>query len=212
MKGIITHEASQEVTLAFNRRGHDFKSCDIVDCYGGDNANHYKESVETLLPRIVHTLDFLGMHPVCQYLTNSGVRWLASKKPKDGFTWSEKYQIYINWVRYRQMESAAINFKWCLEQVNKVGSGYVENPIMHKYAMEIIQEKPTQIIQPWQFGHGETKATCLWVIGLPKLEPTDIVDGREQKIWKMPPSPDRTKLRSKTYPGIAKAMAEQWGS
>lgn len=83
---------------------------------------------------------------------------------------------------------------------------------MHKYAMEIIGIRPTQIIQPWMFGHGETKATCLWLIGLPELEPTEIVEGREQRIWKLPPSGDRAKLRSKTYPGIAKAMANQWGS
>jgi hypothetical protein len=71
--------------------------------------------------------------------------------------------------------------------------------------------KPDQIIQPWQFGHGETKATCLWLNELPVLKPTDIVKGREQRIWKMAPSPERAKERSKTFPGIAKAMAEQWG-
>jgi hypothetical protein len=70
--------------------------------------------------------------------------------------------------------------------------------------------KPDQIIQPWQFGHGETKATCLWLKGLPLLQPTQVVEGREQRVWRMPPSPERAKLRSKTYPGIARAMAEQW--
>jgi hypothetical protein len=98
-----------------------------------------------------------------------------------------------------------------LSVVKSVGKGYIENPIMHKYALEIIGEKHTQIIQPWQFGHGETKATCLWLVNLPELQPTAIVQGREQKNWKMPPSADRAKLRSKTFPGIAKAMAEQWG-
>lgn len=77
-------------------------------------------------------------------------------------------------------------------------------------AMSTKFRKPDQIIQPWQFGHGETKATCLWLKGLPKLEPTEIVEGREQRIWKMPPGPDRAKERSKTFPGIAKAMAKQW--
>lgn len=85
----------------------------------------------------------------------------------------------------------------------------VENPIG---IMSTQYKKPNQIIQPWQFGHGETKATCLWLKNLCDLIPTDIVDGREQKIWKMPPSKERAKLRSKTYPGIAKAMAEQWYS
>lgn len=84
----------------------------------------------------------------------------------------------------------------------------IENPIIHKHA-EL--PKHSQIIQPWQFGHGETKATCLWLYGLPELKPTNIVGGREQRVWKMPPSADRAKQRSKTFPGIAKAMAEQWG-
>ena len=86
----------------------------------------------------------------------------------------------------------------------------IENPIPHKYALEIIGEKYSQIIQPWQFGHGESKATCLWVKGLPLLTPTNIVDGREQKMWKLPPSKDRGLLRSKTYQGIAEALAEQY--
>lgn len=84
----------------------------------------------------------------------------------------------------------------------------IENPIG---IMSSVFRKPDQIIQPWMFGHGETKATCLWLKNLPVLKPTEIVEGREQRIWKMPPSEDRAKLRSKTYPGIAKAMAEQWG-
>ena len=86
----------------------------------------------------------------------------------------------------------------------------IENPIPHKYALERIGRKYDQIIQPWQFGHGETKATCLWLKGLPKLKPTNIVEGREQRVHKMAPSKDRGKLRSITYKGIAEAMAEQW--
>ena len=86
-----------------------------------------------------------------------------------------------------------------------------ENPIMHGYAQEIIEYKPDQIIQPWQFGHGETKATCLRIKGLPLLQPTDIVDGREARIHRMAPGPERSKLRSVTYQGIADAMADQWG-
>jgi hypothetical protein len=87
----------------------------------------------------------------------------------------------------------------------------IENPIPHKYAVKIIGRKYDQIIQPYQFGHGETKATCLWLKGLEPLRPTDIVEGREQRIWKASPSPERWKLRSVTFEGIAKAMAEQWG-
>lgn len=96
------------------------------------------------------------------------------------------------------MEFTKLSCKWAIE--NPIG-------IMSTYF-----RKPDQIIQPWQFGHGETKATCLWLNDLPLLVPTNIVSGREQKIWKMPPSNERAKLRSKTYPGIAKAMAEQWGN
>ena len=82
---------------------------------------------------------------------------------------------------------------------------------MHKYAVEIIGRRQNQVIQPWMFGHGETKATCLWLKGLPELQPTNIVDGREQRLHKLGPSPDRWKLRSTTYQGIADAMAGQWG-
>jgi hypothetical protein len=86
-----------------------------------------------------------------------------------------------------------------------------ENPIMHKYAIEIIGARYSQIIQPWQFGHGEQKATCLWLRGLPLLKPTSIVSGREQRIWKMPPGVERSKMRSRTFQGVADAMAIQWG-
>jgi hypothetical protein len=86
----------------------------------------------------------------------------------------------------------------------------IENPIMHKHAKEIIKVDYTQIVQPWQFGHGETKATCLWLKGLPKLEPTNIVEGREARIHMMSPGKDRGKKRSETYQGLADAMAAQW--
>jgi len=88
----------------------------------------------------------------------------------------------------------------------------VENPIPHKYAVREIGRKYDQIIHPWQFGHGESKSTCLWLRGLPKLKPTSVVEGREQRVWKLPPSKDRWKERSRTFTGIAAAMADQWGS
>lgn len=116
-----------------------------------------------------------------------------------------------NLDRWEKMERGALFAKSCLAFIKSVGKGYMEQPILHKYALEIIGERPTQIVHPWMFGHGEQKATCLWVVGLPKLEPTNIVEGREQRIWKMPPSQDRSKLRSKTFPGLAHAIASQWG-
>jgi len=198
LRGQIVCEESQVVTLAFNDRGHDFRSNDIIPCSGGHPEIHDQEDCFHLLHKRFMAIDFLGAHPPCTYLSNSGVRWLYNK---DGSK---------NEQRWQQMRLAAKFFKSLLSYVETIGKGYLENPIMHKHALEIIGVKPTQIIQPWQFGHGEQKATCLWIVGLPKLNPTEIVEGREQRIWKLPPTADRAKLRSKTFPGIAKAFAEQW--
>jgi len=210
INGIIGCEESQEVTKAFRELGHDFFSCDIQECSGGHPEWHYKDDIFHVLHRDPLRYKFIGGHPACTFLANSGVRWLASTKPLPGYIWDERKNIYINRERWLKMISAAMFFKTLHANIERVGFGYLENPIMHKYAMKIIGIRPTQIIQPWQFGHGETKATCLWLVNLPELQPTDIVSGREQKIWRMPPGPERTKMRSKTYPGIAKAMADQW--
>lgn len=125
---------------------------------------------------------------VCTDLAVRGARWFAEKRA-DG----------------RQQRSIEFFMKFTECKCERVA---IENPVG---IMSTIWRKPDQIIQPWQFGHGETKKTCLWLKNLPKLVPTDIVEGREHRIWKMPPSDDRAKLRSKTYPGIARAMAAQWG-
>ena len=215
---IIACEESQEVTKEFRKVGHFAYSCDLKDCSGGFPEWHYKEDVMKLLPRKFLSISFLGFHPVCKYLANSGVRWLASKKEKPGFDWSDKYQIYINQERYNKMKEAAIFFKSALSYVKSVGKGYVENPILHKYAMEIINEKQTQVIQPYQFGHLEKKATCLWLVGLPELKETNNVYTEmmklpykdRAKIHYASPGKNRDTLRSKTYNGIAKAMATQW--
>lgn len=207
LNGIIGCEESQEVTKAFSERGHLFHSCDLLPCSGGRPDLHIQDNIF----HVLHVgLNFLGSHPPCTYLANSGVRWLASKRPRIGFEWSEKHQIYINNERFEKMRLAAIFFRSLYSWTQTIGMGYLENPIMHKYALEIIGVKPDQIIQPWQFGHGETKATCLWLVNLPKLKPSNIVEGREQRIWKLPPSEDRARQRSKTFPGIAAAMACQW--
>ena len=132
----------------------------------------------------------------CTYSCNSGVRWLA----KGGKIFNhERYALMLQYAgMLRDILNSDIPFIAC------------ENPIPHRYALEVIGRKYDQVIQPWQFGHGETKATCLWLKNLPLLKPTNIVDGREQRIWKLPPGQDRSKERSKTFPGIARAMAEQW--
>ena len=211
--GIISCEESQEVTMAFRELGHDFFSCDLQDCSGGHPEWHYKEDIFHVLRRDPLRYKFIGAHPPCTYLTNSGVRWLASTKPLPGYEWVPSRNIFINTDRWKKMVEAALFFKRLYLHIQDAGFGYLENPIMHKYAMKIIGIRPTQIIQPWQYGHGETKATCLWLVNLPELQPTEIVSGRDQNIWRetgWQPAHQRTKLRSKTFPGIAKAMAQQW--
>lgn len=196
---IFACEESQAITKSFRGKGHEAFSCDLQECSGGHPEWHYKQDIFQLLEDSHLSIDFLGGNPPCTYSANSGVRWLYNR---DGSTNKER------WIKMRE---GALFTKALLGWVKAIGRGFIEQPILHKYALEIIGERPTQIIQPWQFGHGETKATCLWVIGLPNLRPTNIVDGREQRIWKLPPSPERQKLRSKTYQGIADAMADQWG-
>ena len=131
-------------------------------------------------------------HPPCTYLCNSGVSWL-----------------YKNKERWKNLIEGGVFFRKLMEaNIPKIA---IENPIMHKYAKQIIGVEYSQVIQPWQFGHGETKATCLWLKNLPKLAPTNIVAGRADRIHKMPPGPNRARDRSRTYLGVAKAMAAQWG-
>ena len=187
MKVLIACEESQAVCKAFRSKGHEAYSCDILPCSGGHPEWHIQGDIADILD---DGWDMMIAHPPCTRLANSGVRWL-----KERDLWQDLSEATQFFLRLQQAK------------INKIA---IENPIPHKYAVAEIG-KYDQIIQPWQFGHGETKATCLWLKNLPKLEPTDIVDGREQKIWKLPPSNDRAKLRSKTFPGIAKAMAEQWG-
>lgn len=185
---LIGCEESQEVTKAFRQRGFDAYSCDLQDCSGGHPEWHIKDDAVKVAYH--QKWDLMIAHPPCTRICNSGVSWLAKRN------------------LWEQMKQGAKFFKEMLDAPIKHKA--IENPIPHKYALEIIGRKYDQIIQPWQFGHGETKATCLWLENLPKLIPSNIVDGREQRLHRLPPSKERAKLRSKTYPGIAKAMAEQW--
>ncbi len=150
----------------------------------------------------LESYDLLIAHPPCTHLAVSGSRWLTRHwvKRGTGGYWHDP-------ADKRRLQAEAVEFVkriWALPIRMKC----LENPISR---LSTLWKKPTQIIQPWQFGHGETKATCLWLDGLPKLQPTDVVAGREQRIHKMPPGPDRWKERSRTFEGIAAAMAEQWG-
>ena len=191
MKALIACEESQTVCKAFRSKGIEAYSCDLQDCSGGHPEWHIKG--DAIAEAYSGKYDMMIAHPPCTFITNSGVRWLYNK---DGSKNADRWQNLL-WARrfFIDLLNAPIKHKG------------IENPIPHKHAS---LPKYTQLIQPWQFGHGETKATCLWLVNLPKLQPTDIVSGREQKIWRMPPGPERTKLRSKTYEGIALAMADQW--
>lgn len=186
MRILIACEFSATVRDAFAAVGHDAWSCDLLPSERG--GPHIQADLRKVIEW--NSWDFIGFHTDCTYMCNSGVRWLTT----DPSRWSK-------------LDAACELFNLCLRHPAK---GYLENPIPHKHAVQRIDRNYDQVIQPWQFGHGETKATCLWLKNLPKLTPTNIVAGREARIHKMPPSPDRWKERSKTYSGIAKAMAEQW--
>mgnify|MGYP003705393175 CR=1 FL=1 len=188
MKVLIACEYSGTVRDAFIAKGHDALSCDILPT--DKPGPHYQGNV---LDIIDDGWDLMIAHPPCTYLTNSGVCHLHKDE-----------------TRWEKLDEGAKFFKQLLNA--NIPMICVENPIMHKYAKERIGNvKQSQIIQPWMFGHGETKATCLWLKGLPPLKPTNIVDGRHGRVWREAPSPDRWKNRSRTLLGIGAAMAQQWG-
>jgi len=183
---LVACEFSQIVTKAFRAKGHEAYSCDIIPAEGGHPEWHIQDNV---LKHFDENWDMMIAFPPCTHLAASGARWFKYK---------------------RDEQTAAIAFFNMLTSTYMTGiipKICIENPVG---IMSTRFEKPTQIIQPWMFGHGETKATCLWLKGLPKLKPTNIVEGREQRIHKLPPSKDRGKLRSITYQGIADAMSSQW--
>jgi hypothetical protein len=194
MKILIACEFSGIVREAFAKRGHDAWSCDLLPTE--IPGQHIQGDIRGVLynenrgyPRSWEW-DLMIAFPPCTRLCNSGVRWLRERK------------------LWREMEEAAYFFKfiWAAD----IPHICIENPIPHGYAINIIGRSYDQIIHPWMFGHGETKATCLWLKNLPKLQPTNIVEGRAHKIHKMPGSKDQAKNRSRTFQGIADAMAEQW--
>ena len=195
MKVLVACEYSGIVRDAFIEKGHDAISCDLLET--DRPGPHYTGDIFDIIDP---EFDLMIAHPPCTYMCNSGAKHLYINGKKENG---------IEPNRWKALEEAAIFFKRLLNYpIPKIA---VENPIMLSYAKDIIGSNYTQIIQPWQFGHGETKATCLWLRNLPKLVPTNIVEGREQRLHKLPPSKDRWKERSKTFVGIAKAMADQWG-
>ena len=199
MKVLIACEFSGVVRNAFSKKGHEAYSCDLLPA--DDNSPyHYQCDVLDILDE---GWDLMIAHPPCTYFTNSGVCWLTGKNAKEG--------------RWEELNKAAKFFNALLDApIPKI---CIENPIPHKYAIERIGgRKYTQIIQPYMFGHKETKATCLWLKGLEPLKPTTdlkaetmaLPPAERQRLHWLPPSEDRWKLRSITYQGIADAMAEQW--
>ena len=185
MKVLIACEYSGVVRDAFIRGGHEAMSCDLLETESP--GPHYKGD---LFDVIDYPWDLMIAHPPCTHLSVSGSRHFAEKK-MDG-----------------RQQAAVSFFMRIVRQSSHIPRVAIENPVC---IMSSLHRKPDQIIQPWQFGHGETKATCLWLKGLPLLTPTEIVEGREARIHRMPPSADRWKERSRTYQGIADAMALQWG-
>lgn len=197
MRVLIGCEESQAVTKEFRALGHEAYSCDLLPCSGGHPEWHLQMDVFDAIK--LKQWDLGVFFPTCTYLTNSANKWYKDQPARRSGTLvgTERWAARIE----------AIKFFMDLYNCGIPSLG-LENPIG---VMSSAFRKPDQVLQPWMFGHGETKATCLWLKNLPKLAPTNIVEGREQRLHKLPPSKDRAKLRSKTYEGIAKAMAEQWG-
>ena len=181
MRVLVACEFSSVVREAFKARGHDAWSCDLLPAE--IPGNHYQVDTRQILG---FQWDLMICHPPCTHLAVSGARWFKNK--------IQEQKEALQFVKH--LLSAPIP-RIALENPVSVISSKIR--------------KPDQIIQPWMFGHGETKTTCLWLKGLPKLVPTQVVSGRESRIHKMPESVNRSKERSRTYPGIAEAMARQWG-
>jgi hypothetical protein len=196
MRILIACEYSGKVRKAFRKLGHDAWSCDLLP--SDDNSPYHIQG--DVLEVLDDGWDIMIAHPPCTYLTNAGVTWLTRQPGR--------HELMVDGARF---------FKKLLEAPIPLIA--VENPIMHKYAVEIIGRRQDQVLQPWMFGHTERKATCLWLKGLPKLQETNNVKEEmlklpkniQQRLHYLPPSKDRWKLRSTTYQGIANAMAEQWG-
>lgn len=194
MRVLIACEESQAVCKEFRALGHEAYSCDTLPCSGGHPEWHIQGDVKEILFK---PWDLVIAFPPCTYLTVSANKWLKDQPPRKSGALVGKERRYARvGAEYFFMTFTKLKCPWV-----------IENPIG---CMSSSYRKPNQVVQPWMFGHGETKATCFWINGLPNLEPTNIVEGREQNMHLLSPSKDRAKLRSKTYPGIAKAMANQW--
>lgn len=194
MKVLIACEFSGTVGRAFHDAGHDVITCDLLPTEQ-PSVPHHQGDVRDILSE---PYDLMVAHPPCTYLTNSGVRWLYKKGRKENG---------IDPVRWADMRTARLFFL-ALLNAKHIPLRCVENPVPHGHA----KLPPfSQSFQPWEFGHGEIKRTCLWLRGLPMLQPTQVVDGRRPRVHHMSPGPERQKERSRFFKGVAMAMVEQWG-
>lgn len=184
MRVLVACEYSGRVRDAFRALGHDAMSCDLLPTEVP--GPHYEGDIRDVVD---YPWDLMIAHPPCTHLSVSGARHFEAKR-LDG------------------RQQAAASFFLMLARQHHIPRIAIENPVC---IMSSLWRKPDQVIQPWQFGHGETKATCLWLKGLSPLVPTNIVEGREARVHRMPPGPDRWKERSRTFEGVAAAMAMQWG-
>jgi len=194
---LVMCEESQNVCLAFRALGHEAYSNDLLPCSGGHPEFHLQ--MDCFKAFKLKKWDLIIAFPTCTYLTISANKWYADM-PK------RLSGVLVGEAR-RQAREEAIKFFMKIVNLDCPHIA-IENPIG---IMSTRYRKPNQVIQPWMFGHGETEATCLWLKGLPNLIPTNIVEGREQRLHKLAPSKDRAMLRSKTYSGIAEAFAKQYG-
>lgn len=182
---LVGFEESQVITIEFRKLGYNAFSCDLQNCSGGHPEWHLRMDIFQAIG--LREWGMIILHPPCTFTALCGNRWYwNSFKRVDGIELCKKA-----WD-----EACKVCEYVALEQPKTIMQRYIG--------------KRSQSIHPWQYGHGETKETWLWLKNLPELKPTNIVEGRQNRIWKMPPSEDRQKLRSKTYPGIARAIAEQW--
>ena len=183
---LIACEESQAVTIAMRERGIEAYSCDIEPSSGGHPEWHLQQDV---IPLLREDWAMVIAFPPCTHLCVSGAKWFEEKRA-DG----------------RQQQG--IDFFMAFTDLPHIPRVAIENPVG---IMSSLWRKPDQVIQPWMFGHGEVKATCLWLKNLPRLWPTYHVPGRDDRLHRLPPSPERAKLRSKTFEGVSRAMADQWG-
>lgn len=185
MRVLVGCEESGAVSNAFRALGHEAISCDLQPTRGG--GWHYTGSVFDVID---YPFDLAIFHPPCTHTSVSGAKHFADKRA-DG-----------------RQHAAVSFFMQIVRRSAHIPKVAIEQPVS---IISSLYRKPDQIIQPWQFGHGETKATCLWLKGLMPLVPTHFVEGREARVHRMPPGPDRARERSATFAGIAQAMAQQWG-